>query len=127
MLNFQTPFSISRHNNISTRFLDLDLCMVLSKVTDVDVPVLSECFLLTCNTSWTIGTHKRWLAWPRGLMRQLSDCGLNLPDKRVDPGCWLKSGFEFPQGQLVISLFTDPVSYGRFTSDMIYMCSWIER
>ena len=25
---------------------------------------------------------------------------LNLPDKRVDPGCWLRSGFESPWRQL---------------------------
>ena len=25
---------------------------------------------------------------------------LNLPDKRVDPGCWLRSGFESPRKQL---------------------------
>ena len=26
--------------------------------------------------------------------------GLNLPDKRVDPDCWLRSGFESPWRQL---------------------------
>ena len=25
---------------------------------------------------------------------------LNLPDKRVDPGCWLRSGFDSPRRQL---------------------------
>ena len=42
----------------------------------------------------------------------LSAGGLNLPAKRVDPGYWLRSGFESP---LVVSLFQDPISYGRFS------------
>ena len=25
---------------------------------------------------------------------------LNLPEKRVDPDCWLRSGFEYPRMQL---------------------------
>ena len=41
--------------------------------------------------------------------------GINLPNKRVDPGFWLRSGFEFPRRQLVVSLFLDPISCGRYT------------
>ena len=40
---------------------------------------------------------------------------------RVDPGCWLRSGFESPRGQLVVSLFQDLISYGRFTGATLYV------
>ena len=47
--------------------------------------------------------------------------GLNLLDKRVDPGCWLRSGFESPQGLLVVSLFYDPIRFRRFTGVTLYV------
>ena len=47
--------------------------------------------------------------------------GLNLLDKRVNSGFCLKSGFESPRGQLVVNLFRDPISYGRFTGATLYM------
>ena len=40
--------------------------------------------------------------------------GLNLPDKRVDPDYWLRSGFESPCCKLVVSLFLDPISCVSF-------------
>ena len=40
---------------------------------------------------------------------------LNLTDKRVDPGCWLRPGFKSPRGRLVESLFQDPIGNGCFT------------
>ena len=74
---------------------------------------------------------------------------LNLPDKRVDPGCWLRSGFESPRRQLVVNLFwyfilsgynkilllyylsytlivshiieRTQISYGRFTEATLYV------
>ena len=54
-------------------------------------------------------------------MHWLSVGGLNLPDKRVDPDCWLRSGFESPRVQLVVSLFQDPISYGSFTGATLYV------
>ena len=41
--------------------------------------------------------------------------GLYHPDKRPNQDCWLRSGFESPRRQLVVSLFKDPIRYGRFT------------
>ena len=35
-----------------------------------------------------------------GFNTLVSTVGLNLPDKRVDPGCWLRSGYESPRSQL---------------------------
>ena len=35
-------------------------------------------------------------------------------DRLPNSGCWLRSGFETPRRQLVVSLFQDPSSYGRF-------------
>ena len=35
-----------------------------------------------------------------GFNTLVSAGGFNLPDKRVDPDCWLRSGFESPQKQL---------------------------
>ena len=63
----------------------------------------------------------RGFAWLRGLMHQLSAGGLNLPDKWVDPDCWPSSGFESPRWGLVVSLFQDPISYGRFTGATLYV------
>ena len=41
--------------------------------------------------------------------------GLIFLDILVDPGSWLRSRFESPRRQLVLGLFQDPFSYGRFT------------
>ena len=105
-----------------------------SKVTYVEVSAFSECFLfiiisiafwrfsLTAQLSLTLSKLKRkyysmcGLAWPRGLIRQLW-----LPDKRVDLGCWLRSGLESPQRQLVSCLFQNPISYGRFNGATLYV------
>ena len=40
-----------------------------------------------------------------GFSALVSAGGLNLPDKRVDPDCWLRSGFESPRRQLGFRLF----------------------
>ena len=53
-------------------------------------------------------------------MRQLSASGLNLSDKRVDPGYWVRSGFKSPWKRLVVSLFRDSISYERFTGATLY-------
>ena len=45
--------------------------------------------------------------------------GLNLPDKQIDWGCWLRSGFKSRRGQLVH--FQDPFSYWRFTGATLYV------
>ena len=37
-----------------------------------------------------------------GFDATVSADGLNLPDKRDDPGCWLRSGFESPHEVAVI-------------------------
>ena len=43
--------------------------------------------------------------------------GLDIPNKRVDPGCWLTSGFE----QIDVSLFQDPVRYGQSNGAPLYV------
>ena len=43
-----------------------------------------------------------WASLVEGFNTPVSAGGLNLPDKRVDPGCWLRSGFESPLKQLCI-------------------------
>ena len=62
-----------------------------------------------------------WGCLAKGLNTTASDSGLNLPDERVDQGCWIRSGFESPQGQLVVSLFQYPISYGYFTGAILYV------
>ena len=47
----------------------------------------------------------KWACLVEGFDTLASAGVLNLPDKQVDPGCWLRSGFEFPRRQLVVSLF----------------------
>ena len=46
----------------------------------------------------------------RGVKASASVDGLKPPDKPVNPGCWLRSGFE---SQLVICLYLNPISYGH--------------
>ena len=41
-----------------------------------------------------------WACLVEGFNALVSGGGLNLPDKRVDPDCWLRSGFESLQRQL---------------------------
>ena len=60
-------------------------------------------------------TDQDWISVRIELSHQLTADWLNLEDKRVDPGCWLKSGFESPRRQLVLSLYLDPISCGRYT------------
>ena len=50
-----------------------------------------------------------------GFNALVSASGLDLPDKRVDPDSWLRSGFEFPQRQLGLNLLLDPISCGCYT------------
>ena len=62
--------------------------------------------------------------WPwltEGINATVSVDGLNFPDKRVHPGYWLRSGFESPRRQLVLSLFLDPISYGRLTGATLHV------
>ena len=71
----------------------------------------SKLYLSVC-VSCLYGLFLSGLAWLRGFNTPASAGGLNLPDKRVNPGCWLRSVFESPQGQLaVINLFQDPISW----------------
>ena len=41
-----------------------------------------------------------WACLVEGLNTLVTAGVLNLPDKRVDPDCWLRSGFESPRRQL---------------------------
>ena len=41
-----------------------------------------------------------WACLAEGFKTLVSAVGLNLPDKRVDPDYWLRSGFESPRRQL---------------------------
>ena len=61
------------------------------------------------------------LAWTFGCNVLALDGELYLLDKRVDPDCWLRSWFKSPQGRLVVSLFKDLNSYGRFTGATFYV------
>ena len=45
----------------------------------------------------------------RGVTTVSTD-GLNLQDKRINPGCWLRSWFESPWRQLIL-FFLDPISW----------------
>ena len=40
-----------------------------------------------------------WACLVEGFNTPVETGGLNLSDKRVDPGCWLRSGFESPRRQ----------------------------
>ena len=60
------------------------------------------------DTGYSLTRFTTWACLVEGFntLATLATAGvLNLPDKRVDPGCWLRSGFESPQRQLVVSLF----------------------
>ena len=57
----------------------------------------------------------KWACLVEGFSTLVSAGVLNLPDKPVDPDCWLRSGFESPWRQLGFSLFLDPISCGRYT------------
>ena len=61
------------------------------------------------------GLLSQWACLVEGFNTLVTAGVLNLPNKRVDPDCWLRSGFESPQRQLVLSLFLDPISCGRYT------------
>ena len=41
-----------------------------------------------------------WARLVEGFYTLVMSGVLNLPDKRVDPDCWLRSGFESPRKQL---------------------------
>ena len=41
-----------------------------------------------------------WACLVEGFNTLVLNGGLNLPDKQVDPDCWLRSGFESPWRQL---------------------------
>ena len=41
-----------------------------------------------------------WACLVKGFNTLVTAGGLNLPDKRADPNCWLRSGFESPRRQL---------------------------
>ena len=59
-----------------------------------------------------------WACLVEGFNAPVLADGFNISDKRVDPGCWLRSGLESP---LVLSLFQDHFSYGRFTGATLYV------
>ena len=59
--------------------------------------------------------HIKWACLAKGFIAPA------MADKRLDPGCWLKSVFESPQRQLVLSLFEDPISYESFTTATVYV------
>ena len=63
----------------------------------------------------------KWACFAEGIDTPASADGLFLPDKRVDPGCWLRFRSESQRGQLVVSLFQDPISYGHFNGVTLYV------
>ena len=62
-----------------------------------------------------------WACLAEGFNATVSDGGLNIRDKLVNPGCWLRSGLVSARGRLVLSLFQDPISYGHFTGATLYV------
>ena len=47
-------------------------------------------------------------------------------DKRPDPDCWLRSGYEPPQGRIVLSNYRIPLAMDT-SLERHYMClAWIE-
>ena len=46
----------------------------------------------------------QWVCLSKGFYAPVSADGLNLSHEKVDPCCWLRSGFESPREQLVLNL-----------------------
>ena len=63
---------------------------------------IKSCYCV-CACTWWACLAKRFNA-------PASADGLNFIDKRVDQGCWLRSGLESPWGRLFVSLFQDLIS-----------------
>ena len=61
------------------------------------------------------GTLVEWFKAPATNIR------LYHMNRRLNLDCWLRSGFKSPRGRLVVSLFQDPISYGRFTVETLYV------
>ena len=62
-----------------------------------------------------------------GLRRQPRLFGLDLSDKRVDPGYWLRSDFESPWGQLGVIFLGDHIILAMDASqERRYMCPVVD-
>ena len=67
---------------------------------------MSMCPIFTAYISVIMDFEETWWACLVEGFNTLATAGvLNLPDKRVNSGCWLRSGFESQRRQLVVSLF----------------------
>ena len=81
-----------------------------SRMRDAKCQKQEHCASVECRRAASVGACICGLAWSRDLIGW-----------RTNAGCWLRSGFESPRRQLVLSLFQDPISYGSFTGATLYV------
>ena len=64
-----------------------------------------------------------WACLVEGFNALVTAGGLNLPDKRVDPNCWLRSGFESPtEATWLYASFWIPLAADATLSSDANMC-----